>query len=77
MNVVFKRGKAKPPRKPRRFDRVLYPPFKAARYQLHAPEGTNTPRQGARIDVLEFIIVRRNAPKEIGKLSGERQVHAG
>ena len=77
VNVVFEVRKAKPLREPWRIDPVLYPPFKAARYQLYATQGTNTARQGSRIDVLELIIVRRDAPEEIGKLSGERRVHAG
>ena len=76
VNIVFERRKAKPLRQPRRIDPVLYPPIKAARHQLHAPQGISAPRQGSRIDVLDLMIVCRDAPEEIGKLSSERQVHA-
>ena len=64
VNIAFERRKAKPLREPRRIDRLSSPPLKAARYQLHATQGTNAPRQGSRIDVLQLIIVRRDAVRK-------------
>ena len=69
-NVAFEGRKAKRLRQPGRIDPVLYPPVKAARYQLDAPQGISVPRQGSGVDMLDLIIVRRDAPEEIGKLSG-------
>jgi len=48
-----------------------------APHQLYAPQGTNTARQGLRIDVLELTIVRRDgawrgtAPSILPALFGE------
>ena len=66
---MFEVRKAKPLREPRRIDPVLCSPVKAPRYQLYAAQGTKAPRQGSRIHLFELMVVRRDAPEEIGKLS--------
>ena len=65
VNIAFERRKAKPLRQPRRIDLVLYPPIKAARYQLHATQCIMLSRQrrgGFGWEILTHFPARRRSP---------------
>lgn len=66
VNIAFESRNAKPLSEPRRIDPVLHPSLKAPRHKLHTTQGIGAPRQGSRIDVLDLMIARLDAPEEVG-----------